>query len=98
MTGIAGARWIYPVLQQAAEEGVADAAKAAYTITQQTTYPSYGRWAASLNWTSLGEYWEQSSRTRNHHMFGSIGQWFYEGLRGHQADQGRRTRRSRSSR
>ncbi|MDA0184783.1 glycoside hydrolase family 78 protein [Solirubrobacter phytolaccae] len=82
MTGIAGARWIYPVLQEAAEEGIADAAKAAYTIAQQTTYPSYGRWATELNWTSLGEYWEQSSRTRNHHMFGSIGQWFYEGLVG----------------
>ena len=59
-----------------------DAAKAAYTIAQQTTYPSYGRWATTLGWTSLGEYWEQSSRTRNHHMFGSIGQWFYEGLAG----------------
>jgi hypothetical protein len=82
MTGIAGARWIYPVLQEAAEEGVPDAAKAAYTIAQQTTYPSYGRWATELNWTSLGEYWEASSRTRNHHMFGSIGQWFYEGLVG----------------
>ncbi|MBE2320745.1 family 78 glycoside hydrolase catalytic domain [Solirubrobacter sp. CPCC 204708] len=82
MTGIAGARWIYPVLQEAAEEGVPDAAKAAYTIAQQTTYPSYGRWAVELGWTSLGEYWEQSSRTRNHHMFGSIGQWFYEGLVG----------------
>ena len=82
MTGIAGSRWIYPVLQQAAEEGVPDAAKAAYTIAQQTTYPSYGRWATELGWTSLGEYWEQSSRTRNHHMFGSIGQWFFEGLAG----------------
>ena len=40
MTGIAGSRWIYPVLQEAAEEGVPDAAKAAYTIAQQTTYPS----------------------------------------------------------
>ena len=39
-----------------------------------------------LGWTSLGEYWEASSRTRNHHMFGSIGQWFYEGLAGHRAD------------
>jgi alpha-L-rhamnosidase len=82
MTGIAGSRWIYQVLTTAAEEGVPDAGKAAYTIAQQTTYPSYGRWATQLGWTSLGEYWEQSSRTRNHHMFGSIGQWFYEGLAG----------------
>ena len=40
---------------------------------------------STLGWTSLGEYWEQSSRTRNHHMFGTIGQWFYEELAGHQA-------------
>ena len=57
------------------------AAAAAYTIAKQTTYPSYGYWD-SLGWTSLGEYWEQSSRTRTHHMFGAIGQWFYEGLAG----------------
>ena len=81
MVGIVGSRWIFPVLTQAAREGVPGAAQAAYTIARQTTYPSYGYWDA-LGWTSLGEYWERSSRTRTHHMFGSIGQWFYEGLAG----------------
>ncbi|MFB7286711.1 family 78 glycoside hydrolase catalytic domain [Actinacidiphila glaucinigra] len=82
--GIAGSRWIYPVLTQAAHDGVTDAAKAAYTIAIQTTYPSYGYWQ-SLGWTGLGEYWESTSRTRNHEMFGSIGQWMYEDLAGIQA-------------
>ena len=45
MVGIVGSRWIFPVLTQAAREGVPGAAKAAYTIAQQTTYPSYGYWA-----------------------------------------------------
>ena len=81
MVGIVGSRWIFPVLTQAAREGVPGAGQAAYTIARQTTYPSYGYWDA-LGWTTLGEYWERSSRTRTHHMFGSIGQWFYEGLAG----------------
>ena len=57
-------------------------ASVAFTIATQTDYPSYGFWADSLGWTSLGENWEASSRSRNHHMFGSIAQWFYEGLAG----------------
>ena len=82
MVGIAGNRWIHPVLSQAAREGVPNAAKAVYTIALQTTYPSFGYWAVTLGWTSLGEFWEQSSRTRNHHFFGTIVQWFYEELAG----------------
>ena len=79
--GIAGARWILPVLSQADAEGVAGAAEAAYAVASQTTYPSYGYWI-SLGWTSLGESWEKSSRTRSHHMFGPVTQWFYENLAG----------------
>ncbi len=79
--GIAGSRWILPVLSQAAEEGVAGAADAAYAIATQTTYPGYGYWLG-LGWAGLGESWERSSRTRSHHMFGGIGQWFYEHLAG----------------
>lgn len=79
--GIAGSRWILPVLSQAADEGVAGAADATYTVASQSTDPSYGYWI-SLGWTSLGEYWEKSSRTRSHHMFGGVTQWFYEHLAG----------------
>ncbi len=79
--GIAGARWILPALSQADAEGVAGAADAAYAVASQTTYPSYGYWI-SLGWTSLGESWEKTSRTRSHHMFGPVTQWFYENLAG----------------
>ncbi len=79
--GIAGSRWILPVLSKAAGDGVPGAADAAYAIASQTSYPSYGYWIG-LGWTSLGEYWEESSRTRSHHMFGGIGQWLYEDLAG----------------
>ena len=47
MAGIAGNRWIHPVLTQAAREGVPDAAKAVYTVALQTTYPSFGYWAVA---------------------------------------------------
>jgi alpha-L-rhamnosidase len=83
--GIAGSRWIFPVLTQAAHDGVPDAAKAAYAIALQTTYPSYGYWIQTLGWTGIGEYWEAGSRTRTHEMYGSIVQWMYEELAGIQA-------------
>ena len=83
--GIAGSRWIFQALTQAAHEGVPDAAKAAYAIALQTTYPSYGYWIQTLGWTGIGEYWEAGSRTRTHEMYGSIVQWMYEELAGIQA-------------
>jgi len=83
--GIAGSRWIFPVLTQAARDGVPDAARAAYAIALQTTYPSYGYWVQTLGWTGIGEYWEAGSRTRTHEMYGSIVQWMYEELAGIQA-------------
>jgi len=64
---------------------VPDAAKAAYAIALQTTYPSYGYWIQTLGWTGIGEYWEAGSRTRTHEMYGSIVQWMYEELAGIQA-------------
>ncbi|MFL5608145.1 MAG: family 78 glycoside hydrolase catalytic domain, partial [Gemmatimonadaceae bacterium] len=74
--GILGIRYLFPVLTDAG------LGQAAFTVATQRDYPSYGFWADSLGWTSLGENWEASSRSRNHHMFGSIAQWFYEGLAG----------------
>jgi alpha-L-rhamnosidase len=79
--GIAGARWFFPVLSQAAHDGVPGAADAAYAVATQTTYPSYG-YMDSLGWTTIGEYWEASARSRDHHMFATIGQWFFEDLAG----------------
>src|SRR3954453_9444535 len=82
LTGIASAHWIYPVLTQAAHEGVPNAARAAFTAAQQVTYPSYGYWFTTLGFTGVGENWEQGTRTRNHEMFGTIAQWFYEDVAG----------------
>src|SRR4051812_23973895 len=74
--GILGARYILPVLSHYGYAHVA------YTVATQTDYPSYGYWIEQLHWTSLGEYWEATSRSIDHHMFGSIVQWMYEDLAG----------------
>lgn len=74
--GILGARYVLPVLTEAGYTDVA------YTVASQTDYPSWGYWIDVLGWTSLGEYWEEGSRSRNHHFFGTIVQWFYGDLAG----------------
>jgi len=74
--GILGARYILPVLTEAGYKNVA------YAAATQTDYPSWGYWIDKLGWTSLGEYWEASSRSRDHHFFGTIVQWIYEDLIG----------------
>jgi hypothetical protein len=79
--GIAAARWFFPVLSQAAHDGVAGAGQAAYAVALQNTYPSFG-YFQKLGYTGIGEDWESSTRTRDHQMFGTIGQWMYEGLAG----------------
>lgn len=74
--GILGARYLLPVLTEA---GYADVA---YAVATQTDYPSWGYWIDVLGWTALGEYWEETSRSRNHYFFGAIVQWMYEHLAG----------------
>jgi alpha-L-rhamnosidase len=81
MVGFVGIRWIWPVLSEAAHDGVPYAKEALFKVAQQTTYPSYG-YHIGLGYTGVGEYWEASTRTRNHQFQGSIGQWFYEELAG----------------
>jgi len=76
--GILGARYVLPVLTEA---GYADVALA---VATQTDYPSWGYWIDELEWTGLGEFWEATSRSRNHHFFGTIVQWMYEDLAGMQ--------------
>ena len=73
--GVLGARYILPVLLAGGQ------ADLALRIATQTDYPSYGYWLG-LGWTSLGEFWEDTSRSRSHHFFGSIVQSFYEDLAG----------------
>jgi alpha-L-rhamnosidase len=55
---------------------------AAYLIATQTDEPGWGYWTDVAGFTALGEHWPADTRSRNHHMFGSIVQWFYEDLAG----------------
>ena len=74
--GVLGARYLLPVLT---EYGYGEVA---LEVAQQTDYPSWGYWIEGLGWTSLGEFWEATSRSRSHHFLGTIVHWFYEDLAG----------------
>src|SRR5690606_33230880 len=74
-TGIVGTKVLLPVLTKYGYEDLA------YAIAAQRTYPSWGYWIEN-GATALYESWELSSRSRNHHMFGSVGEWFYAYLAG----------------
>jgi len=74
--GVLGARWVLPVLTATGHHDVA------YTVATQTTEPSWGYWTDVLKFTALGEEWPANTRSRNHHFFGAIVQWFYEDLAG----------------
>lgn len=73
--GIVGTRYLLPVLE------AMGAADTAHQVATQTDYPSWGEWVA-LGYTALSESWGETIRSRNHHMFGSIGQWMIEQLAG----------------
>ena len=74
--GVIGARYVLPVLTATGHHDVA------YTVATQTTEPGWGYWTDVLKFTSLGESWPANTRSRNHHFFGAIVQWFYEDLAG----------------
>jgi alpha-L-rhamnosidase len=74
--GVLGARWVLPVLTATGHHDVA------FTVATQTTEPSWGYWTDVLKFTALGESWPADTRSRNHHFFGAIVQWFYEDLAG----------------
>ncbi len=74
--GVLGARWVLPVLTATGHHAVA------YTVATQTTEPSWGYWTDVAKFTALGEHWTADTRSRNHHFFGAIVQWFYEDLAG----------------
>jgi alpha-L-rhamnosidase len=74
--GVLGARYVLPVLTEAGYHDVA------YTVASQTTEPSWGFWTDVAKFTALGEHWPADTRSRNHHFFGAVVQWFYEDLAG----------------
>lgn len=74
-TGIIGTRYIAQIL---CDYGYVNTA---YEMVNKTTYPSWGYWIKT-GATALYENWELDTRSRNHHMFGSIDTWFYSHLAG----------------
>jgi len=75
-TGILGTKHLLPVLTEAGHVDLA------HEVATATSYPSWGHWIVAADATSLYEAWELSSRSRNHHMFGTIDEWFYSHLAG----------------
>jgi alpha-L-rhamnosidase len=53
----------------------------AYRVVTQTTLPSWGFWLANDIHTML-EGWELDSRSYDHHYWGLVSSWFYQGLAG----------------
>ncbi len=74
-TGVIGTKFLLPLLTRA---GLVDLA---YTVAMQRTYPGYGFWIEE-GATALYEHWQADSRSRNHHFFGHVDQWFVEDLAG----------------
>jgi len=76
-TGIFGTKMLFDVLR---EEGRNDIA---YTIANQRDFPGWGYMIAN-GATTLWETWAASDNTfsKNHPMFGSVGEWFYRSLLG----------------
>ena len=74
-TGVIGTKFLLPLLTS---NGLVDLA---YTVATQRTYPGYGHWIEQ-GATALYEHWQADSRSRNHHFFGHVDQWFIESLAG----------------
>jgi len=77
-TGIVGVAALYPVLSMNGQQDLA------LRLVQDVTYPSYG-WMFTNeyeNATTMWELWNAplagpGMNSRNHHMFSSIGAWFW---------------------
>ena len=74
--GVLGARYVLPVLTATGHNDVA------FMVATRTDEPSWGYWTDVAKFTALGEHWPADTRSRNHHFFGAIVQWFYEDLAG----------------
>ncbi|MBX7256499.1 MAG: glycoside hydrolase family 78 protein [Candidatus Hydrogenedentes bacterium] len=84
-TGLIGGQWLMRVL---ADNGRSDVA---YTITQQSDYPSWG-YMVNKNATTVWELWngdtaDPAMNSHNHVMLvGDLITWFYQGLAGIRPD------------
>jgi alpha-L-rhamnosidase len=78
-TGILGTKYLLEVLTN---RGYVELA---YRIAVQESYPGWGYWIG-CGAASLWEAWEPAARSENHHMFGTIEDWFYKYLAGIRPD------------
>jgi len=82
-TGIVSTAQLYPLLSDNGQHNLA------VELITSTTYPSYGYTFTNQyeNATTMWELWDApmegpGMNSRNHHMFASIGAWFYSHLAG----------------
>jgi alpha-L-rhamnosidase len=52
-----------------------------YEMTDKRDFPGWGYWVEQFGATTMYQNWD-ASQSRNHIMFGSIGDYFYKGLGG----------------
>jgi len=76
-TGIIGTKYLWPLLLNGKEDELA------FSIVNQTTFPSYGYWLKNGE-TTLLEDWHAGS-SHNHEMFGSVTEYFFKYLAGIQS-------------
>lgn len=76
-TGIFGTKMLFDVLRERDQNDMA------YRIADQRSYPGWGHMLEN-GATTLWETWAASDNvySKNHPMFGSIGEWFYRSLLG----------------
>ncbi|GAA4083093.1 family 78 glycoside hydrolase catalytic domain [Actinomadura miaoliensis] len=53
----------------------------AYKVATRTTEPSWGHWIVNGH-STMFEGWALTSRSYDHHYWGSVSSWFYQGLAG----------------
>lgn len=74
-SGIFGIKYVFSTLTEA---GYGDLA---YKMVNTEEYPGFGYWL-SKGATSMWEGWMEGTRSRDHHMFATIDDWFFETIAG----------------
>ncbi len=73
-TGAIGTEYLLPILTQ---QGYGDLA---YSIANQTDYPSWGQWLQSES--TLFEQWGPDARSHQHAFLGTVDEWFFQTVAG----------------
>ncbi|WP_439484185.1 family 78 glycoside hydrolase catalytic domain [Cyclobacterium plantarum] len=73
--GVVGTKSILHVLMDYKQDRIL------YEMANKRTFPGWGYWVDELNANTLYQNWD-GSQSRNHIMFGTIGDYFYKGLAG----------------